>query len=93
MWYKYDAEMITLFVYVQPGAKRTEIAGLHGDALKIRLNTPPIDGRANATLLKYLAQLFNVPTRHVTLLRGDKSRHKQLSIIGSSVAPTNIYSD
>jgi uncharacterized protein YggU (UPF0235/DUF167 family) len=48
---------------VQPGAKQTQVAGLHGDALKIRLNVQPIDGRANDALLDYLASRFEVPVR------------------------------
>ncbi|ARG99805.1 DUF167 domain-containing protein [Legionella micdadei] len=87
MWYKREADVITLCVYVQPGAKTTGIVGLHGDALKIRLNTQPIEGRANEALLSYIAQLFDVPTRQVKLVRGNKARQKILTITGSSVNP------
>lgn len=85
MWYKQENDIVMINVYVQPGAKRTEIAGLHGDALKIRLASPPIDGRANDALLKYIAQLLNVPLRQVELKRGDKSRHKKIVVIGSKI--------
>ena len=87
MWYKHDKDTVTLDVYVQPGAKRTEIVGLHGDAIKIRLASPPIDGRANDTLLKFIAQLFDVPVRQVLLKRGVRSRHKRIVITGSIVDP------
>ncbi|QMT59517.1 MULTISPECIES: DUF167 domain-containing protein [unclassified Legionella] len=90
MWYQRDDECLTLRLYIQPGAKKTEIVGLYEGALKIRLNSPPIEGRANKTLLKYMAELFKVPIKQVTLLRGDKSRHKVLSIIGSMVDPDNL---
>ncbi len=66
--------------YVQPGAKHTEIAGLHGDALKIRLTSRPIDGEANDALLHYIAKLFDISFRQVVLKQGDKSRHKTLHI-------------
>ncbi|PWY57045.1 YggU family protein [Legionella qingyii] len=90
MWYQRDAEGLTLRLYVQPGAKKTEIVGLHEGELKIRLNTPPLEGRANKALLKYIAQIFKVPARQITLQRGDKSRHKVLTIIGSMVEPDDL---
>ncbi|KTD02239.1 DUF167 domain-containing protein [Fluoribacter gormanii] len=90
MWYQRDAEGLTLRLYVQPGAKKTEIVGLHEGELKIRLNTPPIEGRANKALLKYIAEIFKVPIRQITLQRGDKSRHKVLTIIGSMVNPDDL---
>lgn len=90
MWYQRDADGLTLHLYVQPGAKKTEIAGIHENELKIRLNTPPIEGRANKALLKYIAQIFKVPIRQVTLQRGDKSRHKILTVIGTGIDPDDL---
>ena len=91
MWYKRNIETTTLNIYVQPGASRNEIAGLHGDALKIRLVSPPIDGRANEALLKFIAILFDVPLRQVILKRGEKSRQKMVLIEGSKIDPAYIY--
>jgi len=71
---------LVLTLHVQPGAKRTEVAGTHGDALKIRLAAPPVDGKANAELLRFLAAAFGVPRRAVTLLRGETSRQKTVRI-------------
>lgn len=90
IWYAREGDTVIVSVYVQPGAKRTEIAGLHGDELKIRLASLPIDGRANDALLKYVAQLFDVPTRQVELKRGARSRHKKIVIIGSKIDPLFI---
>ncbi|MCW8409936.1 DUF167 domain-containing protein [Legionella sp. PATHC035] len=90
MWYQRDAEGFTLHLYVQPGAKKTEIVGLHEGALKIRLNTPPIEGRANKALLQFVAQLFKIPVKQVTLKRGDKSRHKTVLVKGTAVEPDNL---
>lgn len=90
MWYKQEAQKITLTLYVQPGAKRTERAGLHGEALKIRLNSPPVEGRANDALLKFIAQLFAVPLRQVVLIRGDKSRYKTLVVTDSKINPADL---
>lgn len=71
---------LVLGLHVQPGAKRTEFAGVHGDALKIRLAAPPVDGKANALLLRFLADAFGVPLRRVTLLRGETSRQKLVRV-------------
>ncbi len=87
IWYTQESNSIIVNVYVQPGAKCTEIVGLHGDALKIRLTSRPIDGGANEALLKYIAQLFEVPLRQVKLIQGDKSRQKKLVITGSKIEP------
>ncbi len=90
MWYQQKDGLIVLHLYIQPGAKRTEIAGFHGDALKIRLNAPPLEGRANEALIKFIAQFFKVPQRQVTLKSGDKSRHKTLIITDSSIDPETL---
>jgi uncharacterized protein (TIGR00251 family) len=78
---------IVLTLHVQPGAKRTEVAGRHGDALKIRLAAPPVDGKANTELLRYLAFAFGVPLRNVTLVRGDASRQKVVRIVRPRMRP------
>ena len=72
---------------MQPGAKRTEIAGSHGDALKIRLAAPPVDGRANEALLAFLAEAFGVPARQVTLLSGATGRRKRVRIEAPRLRP------
>ncbi|WP_133136362.1 DUF167 domain-containing protein [Legionella rowbothamii] len=91
MWYQQEENLITINVYVQPGAKHSDIVGLHGEALKIRLQAPPLEGRANEALIKFIAHLFEVPIRQVLLKRGEKSRHKTLLITGSKRAPNTIY--
>lgn len=84
---------MTLTLHVQPGAKHTSVAGLHGDALKIRLAAPPIEGRANEALLKYLAELFDVPVRQVELKQGAQSRQKVVAISGSRRYPEQFLQD
>ncbi len=71
---------VTLSLHVQPGAKQTGFAGLHGDALKIRLAAPPVDGKANACLQAFVADFFDVPRRAVTLISGESSRQKILRV-------------
>jgi uncharacterized protein (TIGR00251 family) len=89
-WYRRNGDVITLTLHVQPGAKRSEVTGLHGAALKLRLAAPPVEGRANEALLKLIAELFGVPLRQVELRQGGQSRHKVVAVIGSSVEPESF---
>jgi len=73
---------VRLSVHVQPRAARSEIVGLHGDALKIRLTSPPIGGAANDALVKFLAETFAVGRRAVRILAGEHSRSKIVEIEG-----------
>jgi uncharacterized protein len=82
---------LTLILHVQPGAKRTEVVGLRGDALKIRLAAPPLEGAANAALLAFLAEVFGVPQRHVMLKRGNKSRRKVIEIMQAVRGPEALF--
>jgi uncharacterized protein len=86
-WRREEQGAVVLTLHVQPGAKRTEIAGIYGHALKIRLAAPPVDGKANAELLRYLADVFDVPLRNVTLMRGESSRQKTVRIAVPALRP------
>ncbi len=88
-WYRRDPArgVIVLAVHVQPQAKRTEVAGVHGDSLKIRLAAPPLDNRANEALVAFVAERFGLARRDVTLVAGEKSRDKRLEVRSSSVDP------
>ncbi len=90
MWYHHKGNVITLMLYVQPGAKRSEVIGLHGDALKIRLAAPPIEGRANEALLRFIADSFNVPLHNVELKQGALSRHKVVLVNSSTLEPESL---
>lgn len=67
-----------LALHIQPGAKRTEVVGEHGEALKIRLSAPPVDGKANAALLAFLAEKLRLPKNAVRLHSGQTGRHKRV---------------
>ena len=83
-WFRLAADgRITLTLHIQPGAKKTEFAGLHGDALKIRLAAPPVDGKANEALVKFVAEVLGLPKSAVNLKSGQTSRRKVLEVIGS----------
>lgn len=89
-WYRTSGDCITLTLHVQPGAKQTTVAGLHGDALKIRLAAPPVEGRANEALLRFIADFFKVPLRNVELKQGGQSRHKRVEVRGSAIHPGSL---
>lgn len=63
-------------VHVVPGAKKTEAVGLHGDALKVRISAPPVDGKANAALQRFLADAFDLPLNAVEQTSGLTQRRK-----------------
>ena len=86
-WRRDDGDALILALHVQPGAKRTEIAGTHGEALKVRIKAPPVEGKANTALVRYFASAFGVPVRQVTLVRGESSRDKILRIERPSLRP------
>ena len=76
---------VMLAVHVQPGAGRTEVVGLHGGALKLRVAAPPADDRANTAVLELVAKEFNLKRGDVTITSGDKSRAKRLKLNGLDV--------
>lgn len=80
----------TLELKTIPNAPRDEIAGWLGDALKVKVHAPALEGRANDALLAFLASRLGVPRRAVTLLRGDKSRHKVVRIAGLTLPEARV---
>jgi uncharacterized protein (TIGR00251 family) len=73
---------VRVTVRVQPRASRNELSGVHGDALKVRLTAPPVEGAANEALVEFLAATFGVPTRAVTIVAGTSSRTKVVELAG-----------
>lgn len=71
---------LQLQLYVQPKASRDQFVGLHCDAVKLAITAPPVDGKANAHVIKLLAGWFDVAKSQVDIQRGELSRHKQLLI-------------
>lgn len=80
IWLKGEGESVTLTLHIQPGASRTEAVGLHGEALKLRLAAPPVDGKANACLLAFFADYLDCPKSAVELVSGSTSRQKRVRI-------------
>ena len=75
-----------LVVHVQPRAKRSAAAGRHGDALRVRLAAPPVDGAANEELVRFLAEALDLPRRAVRLVAGRTSRRKVVELDGLTAA-------
>ncbi len=67
-------------IHVQPRASKNEIVGIYGDALKLRLTSPPLEGAANALLVKFLAKTLAVPKSQINIVSGEKSRQKRIKI-------------
>jgi uncharacterized protein (TIGR00251 family) len=79
-WYHWDGSDLLLQVQLQPRSREDGIVGLHGGYLKIKLTAPPVDGKANAYLCGYLADLCNVNKSQVKIESGDHSRIKRVRI-------------
>ena len=79
-WLVATKDGVVLRLHIQPGAKKTEVVGPHGDALKIRLAAPPVDGKANAALVEFLAKKVGAGRTAVELISGETSRAKRLRI-------------
>jgi uncharacterized protein len=90
-WRREQGRDLILTLHVQPGASRTEVTGLHGDALKIRLAAQPVGGKANALLLQFLADQFGVPHSCVHLVRGESSRQKIVRIEAPQRRPDDAW--
>lgn len=79
-----------LNIHAQPGARQSEFAGIHGDALKIRIQAPPVDGKANKTLLRFISDTFRVTLKQVTLVQGESNRRKRIRIESASHLPAAL---
>lgn len=66
--------------HIQPKSSRDEIVGLHGDSVKIRITAPPVDGKANTHLIKFMAKLFGVSRSAVSIISGETGRKKAVRI-------------
>ena len=79
-------------MHAQPGARRTEVAGLHGEALKIRVQAPALEDRANEALAEFIARALGVARRDVVLATGAKSREKRFEVRSPDADPARLLS-
>jgi hypothetical protein len=91
-WFRRDPAqgVVTLSIHAQPQARRTEVVGLHGDSLKVRVAAPALENRANEALIAFVAKRFGVARRDVTLLSGEKSREKVLQVRSTTADPETV---
>ena len=82
-----ESQTLLLHCHVQPKASRDALVGLYGERLKVQISAPPVDGKANKHLLKYIAKEFGVAKTRVSLIRGESSRQKTLQIIDPKKLP------
>ncbi len=90
-WSRAQGGRLVLQIHVQPGASRTEVAGMHGDCLKIRLAARAVDGEANACLVDFLADKFGVAKRAVSIDGGATSRRKRVSVQSPAHGPEALW--
>ncbi|HEY5791097.1 MAG TPA: DUF167 family protein [Gammaproteobacteria bacterium] len=88
--WRWDGDDLLLTLHVQPGAVRSELAGLHGTALKVRVAAPPAAGRANRELLAFVARLFAVARNRVRLEQGASGRSKRVRVVAPGGLPAEL---
>ena len=81
-WLKQSPRGIILSLHCQPGAKQTKVVGLHDDCLKIALQAPPLENKANALLVAWLSKQLKVPQKQIQFISGQNSRKKRIEIQG-----------
>ncbi|MFP8966714.1 DUF167 family protein [Pokkaliibacter sp. CJK22405] len=89
-WWQQDKDDLVLTCHLQPKASKDEFAGLHGDALKVRITAPPVEGKANQHLVAFLASAFGVPKRSVSIVSGELNRHKRVRIAAPATIPAAL---
>ncbi|WP_029734002.1 DUF167 domain-containing protein [Deferrisoma camini] len=77
---------VEIDLWVQPRSSKTAVAGQQGDAIKIRVAAPPVEGKANAELVRFLAKQLGVPRSAVEVVRGETGRRKTVRIAGVTAA-------
>jgi hypothetical protein len=79
---KKDIDGVRIKVFVKPRAKKNAVVGIQGDALKIQITSPPVEGAANRDLQKFLAKILGIAPSRVEIISGHRSRHKTLRMMG-----------
>jgi uncharacterized protein (TIGR00251 family) len=81
---------VRIAVQITPNAKKTEVLGVHGDALKLKLQAQPIEGKANEALVKYLAKVLAVPRSAVTITHGHTNKRKLVEVVSATLTPQAV---
>lgn len=85
VWARYDPgqDLWTLQIHVQPGVRKNQVAGEHGGSLKLKIAAPAVDNKANKCLVGFVAGLWGVAPRQVSIVRGEGARQKTLAVHGA----------
>jgi hypothetical protein len=94
-WYRLEADrnVLCITLHVLPNARRTEIAGKHGESLKVRVAAPALEGRANALLIEFLRKNMDVPLHRVRITRGTHARKKTVEIAAPGITALRVIKD
>ena len=82
MWGEQKGDDIIIRLHIQPRGSKDEITGIHGDALKIRVTSPPVDGAANSHIIELISKKLHIARSRIELVQGDRSRHKTIRVSG-----------
>jgi len=87
-WCRFDptSSRLAITIYVQPGARSSEICGLHGNALKIKIAAPAVDNKANAALIDFLRRFLGLPPSRIRARHGAHARHKLVEVAPADAA-------
>jgi uncharacterized protein (TIGR00251 family) len=83
-WLEPRPDTVRIRIHAQPGAKRSEVIGLHGDSLKVKIHAPPVEGKANSELLGFLAGTLECKRNQLAIVAGETSREKVIEVTGLS---------
>ena len=89
-YHRWQDGALLLFCHLQPGASCAEFAGEHGERLKIRIDAPPVDGKANTRLIAFLSAQFGVAKQAVNIVSGESGRQKTVRIEQPAIIPTAL---
>ena len=79
-YYRWQGSDLMLELYVQPRTSKNMVVGPYGDYLKVAITAPPVEGKANKHLIKFLAKYFDVPQKHIKILKGENSKYKSILV-------------
>lgn len=88
--FQQTAEGVIISLYVQPQAAKSEIIGTYNGALKMKIKAPPVDGKANAEIIRYLSEKLGLAKNKIEILKGDKSKNKKVLVYNVTLEELRI---
>ena len=85
--YHWQKDSLLLNVYIQPNAPKDDYAGIFNNRIKLKIKAPPVDGKANQELLRFLGKTFAVPQSSIRIVQGEGSRYKKIEILSPAALP------